>query len=58
MPKNNTSPRTPKQIEAFKEYRANLTAITKPPKADQPPMTIDLSKMDTSKLQTITKGAK
>ena len=56
MPKCNTSPRTPKQMEAFKEYKAKSTAITKPPKADKPPVTVDLSKMDTSKLQTITKG--
>lgn len=58
MSKGNTTPRTPKQMEAFKEYKSNLTAITKPPKADKPPMTVNLSNVDTSKLQTITKGAK
>lgn len=54
----NNTPRTPKQMDAFKEYKANSTAITKPPQADKPPITVDLSKVDASKLQNITKGVK
>ena len=56
MPKSNTSPRTPKQMEKAKELDANFPKLSKPPKADQPPLTIDLAKVDISKLQNITKG--
>ena len=58
MPKGNTSPRTPKQIEAFKDYKAQSTAISNPPKADKPPMTVNLANFDTTKLQKITKETK
>lgn len=57
MSKGNTTPRTPKQIEKAKELDANFPKLSKPPKAGKPPVTVDLSKMDTSKLQNITKGA-
>ena len=56
MPKDNTSPRTELQKQKTKEYDASFPKLSKPPKADQPPLTIDLSKVDTSKLQNITKG--
>ena len=56
MPKGNTSPRTELQKQKAKELDANFPKLSKPPKADQPPLTIDLSKTDTSKLQNITKG--